>query len=144
MTQRLRTTPAPPGDQENQENVPPFPADLYAQWRKRHASTEANPSQAFSKRIMSHLPGQDVFQKAMGGIESTMFHGPNYEPEDDDDDDDGMFHDRSRKEQFYEAMSARLDRKLPEQDLDWLLESIPLEDRAKETVDISETVMVFH
>jgi hypothetical protein len=35
-----------------------------------------------------------------------------------------------------------MDTKVPKEELDWLLQSIPLEDQAKEGADISETVMV--
>jgi hypothetical protein len=37
---------------------------------------------------------------------------------------------------------ATMDTKVPKEELDWLLQSIPLEDQAKEGADISETVMV--
>ena len=48
--------------------------------------------------------------------------------------------------QLEEQIMAHMDTKVPKEELDWLLQSIPLEDRTKEGGDISETVMVtaFH
>jgi len=46
------------------------------------------------------------------------------------------------EQKYQEHIMATMDTKVPKEDLDWLLESIPLEDRAKEGTDISETVMV--
>lgn len=136
MNNDLLPSQSPLGDIEK-ENTPPNQADLLTKWRKRHASVETNTSQAFTKRIMAQLPSHELYMKSIRAAENMMYRGSDYE-----DDDDGVIADRTGREEFYAAMSAKLDKKVPKEDLDWLLGTIPLEDRAKETVDISETVMV--
>ena len=41
-----------------------------------------------------------------------------------------------------EQIMASMDTKVPKEELDWLLQSIPLEDRTKEGADLSDTVLV--
>jgi hypothetical protein len=48
----------------------------------------------------------------------------------------------SQTQRYEEHIMATMDTKVPKEELDWLLQSIPLEDQAKEGADISETVMV--
>jgi hypothetical protein len=133
---RASSSPSPLGDQDK-ENLPPNPVDPLSQWRKRHASIESKSTQAFTKRIMSQLPSHEIFLNSIAALENKKYRGSDYE-----DDDDAVIPDRTGREEFYAAISEKLDSKVSNQDLDWLLETIPLEDRAKETVDISETVMV--
>lgn len=87
---------------------------------------------------MSQLPSHEIFLNSIAALENK-YRGSDYE-----DDDDAVISDRTGREEFYAAISEKLDSKVSNQDMDWLLETIPLEDRAKETVDISETVMVYY
>jgi len=120
-----------PVAQINQENRPPMTSISYHGKRP-------NPDDALSslpnKRPWGSpsLSGRDPATRLLA---SRVFGGLASNVEDFD-----TF--TSAEHRYEENIMAAMDTKVPKEELDWLLQSIPLEDRAKEGGDISETVMV--
>jgi hypothetical protein len=78
------------------------------------------------------LPGRDQASRA---LEARVFGGLATNVTDFD-----TF--TSLQQRYEEQAMANMDTKVPVEELDQLLQSIPLEDRAKEGADLSETVLV--
>lgn len=120
-----------PPPQINQENRPPM---MPISYQSKRPNSDVALSSLPNKRPYGSpsLSGRDPTTRVLA---SRVFGGLATNVEDFD-----TF--TSAEHRYEEHIMATMDTKVPKEELDWLLQSIPLEDRAKEGGDISETAMV--
>jgi hypothetical protein len=125
-----------PASQENPGLLPPTYTPTYSFVHYKRGNPDAARSSLPNKRLaIATSPTLAAGGSATKSLASRVFGGLASAVE-------NINTFTTPEQKYQEHIMATMDTKVPKEDLDWLLESIPLEDRAKEGTDISETVMV--